>query len=363
MEICHIDLKDYVDNSYDILIDNGLFDSLAEELKKSPLANAYAIISDSVIGKIYGKKLLKNLQSKNIHAHLTTFQAGEKSKNRKTKEKIEDEMLKLALGRDTCIIALGGGVVGDLAGFVAATYMRGIPYIQVPTTLLAMVDSSIGGKVGVDTRQSKNVIGAFYQPKKVIIDLNFLKTLPKNELANGLAEIIKHALIKDKDLFHFLEKNIDKILSYDLATLKYAIKKSCEIKASIVMQDEKEKGIRRILNYGHTIGHAIEAALNYKISHGNAIAIGMSYAAKLSAKLGFLHEGSVIRQNNLLQYIGLSHRLSHHKLKPKKILEHVQYDKKIINDKINFILLNSIGDALVSDKVTLEEIKQILEED
>ena len=271
-------------------------------------------------------------------------------------------MLRLALGRDSCIIALGGGVVGDLAGFAAATYMRGIPYIQVPTTLLAMVDSSIGGKVGVDTLHAKNAIGAFYQPKKVIIDLNFIKTLPKNEIANGLAEIIKQALIKDKNFFHFLEKNIDKILSYDLYILKQTIKRSCEIKASIVMQDEREKGIRKILNYGHTIGHAIESALNYKISHGQAIAIGMSYAAKLSAKLGFLHEGSVIRQNNLLEYIGLPHKLSHHKLKPRKILEHIQYDKKIINGKINFVLLNSIGDVIISDKITLEDIKQILEE-
>ncbi len=174
--------------------------------------------------------------------------------------------------------------------------------------------------------------------------------------------MVKYALIKDKNFFHFLEKNIDKILDCDLNILKQTIKRSCEIKASVVMQDEKEKGVRKILNYGHTIGHAIESALNYKISHGQAIAIGMNYAAKLSAKLGFLHEGSVIRQNNLLEYIGLPHKLSHHKLKPIKILEHIQYDKKIINGKINFVLLNSIGDAIISDKITLENIKHILEE-
>ncbi len=362
MESVRVNLKGEVDNSYDILIDKGLIKNLAAELINRPLGNAYVIITDSNVGRIYGKKLLLDLQNKNLHSHLITFPSGEKNKSRKTKEKIENEMLKLALGRDTCIIALGGGVVGDIAGFVAATYMRGIPYIQVPTTLLAMVDSSIGGKVGIDTSHAKNAIGAFYQPKKVIIDLNFLKTLPKEELANGLAEIIKHALTKDKDFFHFLEKNIDKILSYDLEALKHAIKRSCEIKASIVAEDEKEKGLRKILNYGHTIGHAIESALNYKISHGNAIAVGMSYAAKLSAKLGFLHEGSVIRQNNLLGHIGLPHRLSHHKLKPKKILEYVQYDKKIIDGKINFILLNEIGDTFISDKVTIDDIKKILEE-
>lgn len=362
MEICHVRLREEVDNSYDIFIDNRLIDNLAVDLKRSPIANAYAIVTDSNVGKLYGKKLLNDLQNKNIYAHLITFPAGEKHKNRKTKEMIENEMLDLALGRDTCIIALGGGVVGDLAGFVAATYMRGIPYIQIPTTLLAMVDSSIGGKVGIDTMHAKNVIGAFYQPKKVIIDLNFLKTLPKSELINGLAEIVKLALIKDKDFFHFLEKNIDKILGYDLNALKQTIKRCCEIKASIIVQDEKEKGLRRILNYGHTIGHAIESALNYKISHGHAIAIGMSYAAKLSAKQGFLHEGSVIRQNNLLEYIGLPRRLSHHRLKPNKILEHVQYDKKIRNSRISFVLLNSIGDTFISDEITLEDIKNILEE-
>lgn len=362
MGICSIDLRGESDRSYDILIDEGLFDNLAAELKRKPIANSYAIITDSNVGKVYGKRLLKDFNNEDIHAHLIAFPSGEKNKTRKTKEKIENEMLKLNFGRDSCVIALGGGVVGDIAGFAAATYMRGIPYIQVPTTLLAMVDSSIGGKVGVDTAHAKNAIGAFYQPKKVITDLNFLKTLPKNELINGLAEIVKHALIKDKNFFHFLEKNIDKILSYDLDVLKLTIKRSCEIKASVVMQDEKEKGIRKILNYGHTIGHAIESALDYKISHGQAIAIGMSYAAKLSAKLGFLHEGSVIRQNNLLRYIGLPHKLSHHKLKPRKVLERIQYDKKTLNGKINFVLLNSIGDAMISDKITLEDIKRILEE-
>lgn len=362
MEIVRVDLKEEIDNSYDILIDVGLIDNLAKELRQKPIANAYAIITDSNIAKTHGKKLLNDLRNKGVHAHLITFKPGEKNKSRRTKEKIEDTMLKLGLGRDTCIIALGGGITGDLAGFIASTYLRGIPYIQLPTSLLAMVDSSIGGKVAVDTLNAKNVIGSFYQPKRVIIDVNFLESLPKKELINGLTEIIKHALIKDKDFFHFIEKNIDKITSCNLEILKQVIKRSCEIKADIVSNDEKEKGLRRILNYGHTVGHAIEAALHYKISHGEAIAIGMSYAAKLSAKKGYLHEGSVIRQNNLLQYLGLPHKLSHHKLKPKKILEHIRYDKKIVNDKINFILLKSIGDAFISDEINLSNIKNILEE-
>lgn len=362
MEICRVDLKEETGNSYDIIIGAGLIGNLAIELKQKPVANAYAIITDSNVKRLYGETLLKNFQAKNLHAHLISFPAGEKSKSRDTKEKVENEMLNLGFGRDSCIIALGGGVVGDLAGFVAATYMRGIPCIQVPTTLLAMVDSSIGGKVAVDTMHAKNAIGAFHQPKKVIIDMNFLKTLPKKELANGLAEMIKHALISDRDFFHFLEKNIDKILNCDLETLEQAVKRSCEIKIHIVEEDEKEKGLRKLLNYGHTIGHAIESALKYKISHGQAISIGMSYAAKLSAKNGFLDEGSVIRQNNLLEYIGLPHKLSHRKLKPREILEHIQYDKKIINKKLNFVLLNSIGDAFVSDDISMEDLKGIFGE-
>ena len=362
MEICHVNLNKNVDTSYDILIDRGLFDGLAAELRKKPLASSYAIITDSHTEKLYGKNLLNYFKDEKISAFLISFEAGEKSKTRSTKEQIEDKMLSYGLGKDSCIIALGGGVVGDIAGYVAATYMRGVPYIQVPTTLLAQVDSSIGGKVGVDTKLAKNSIGTIYQPKKVIMDLNFLKTLPKEELANGLAEIIKHALINDKSFFNFLEKNIDEILKCNLDILKIAIKRSCEIKASIVEQDEKENGIRRRLNYGHTIGHAIEAALEYRIPHGQAIAIGMDYASKLSAKRGFLEEGSVIRQNNLLEYIGLPHKLSHHKLKPSKILQHIAYDKKIINGKINFVLLKSIGDAFIDDSITLEDIKNILAE-
>ena len=237
MEICRVEINENASSSYDILIGRGLFDNLADELKKNPIANSYAVISDSNVGIAHGRRLVKNFRSGGINAHLFTFAAGEKSKSRRTKEIIEDEMLKHELKRDTCIIALGGGVVGDVAGFAAATYMRGVPYIQVPTTLLAQVDSSIGGKVGVNTKYAKNIIGAFYQPKKVIIDLNFLKTLPKNELSNGLAELIKHAAIKDKNFFHFLETNMDEILKYDLDLLKSAVRRSCEIKASVVAQD------------------------------------------------------------------------------------------------------------------------------
>ncbi len=359
MESCKVNLKEN-NNSYEILIGESLLDSLPSDLTTNKLANSYAIITDSNIEKLYGKKLLVSLKKQGLKAYLISIPAGEASKNRKKKEKIEDKLLSLGLGRDACIISLGGGVVGDLAGFVAATYLRGVPYIQIPTSLLAMVDSSIGGKVAVNTKEAKNVIGLFYHPKRVIIDLNLLNTLPEDELRNGLIEIIKHALIKDKKLLYFIEKNLKKILIKDIRPLNHIIKRSCEIKSQIVMQDEKEKSVRKILNYGHTIGHAIESSLKYKISHGQAIAIGMSYAAKLSARKGFLKEGSVIRQNNLLQKAGVPCKLSHHDLNPSSILEHLKYDKKIVGEKINFVILREIGDAFVSDEITIEDIGQVL---
>lgn len=362
MQKINVNLKRGADNSYEICIGEGLLSDISDELKSKSTSNAYAIITDSKVEKIYGRRLLKDFEEKNIHTHLITFRAGEKSKNRQTKEKIEDEMLELALGRDTCIIALGGGVVGDLAGFVAATYMRGIPYIQIPTTLLAQVDSSIGGKTGVNLKGAKNLIGAIHQPKKVIIDLDFLQALPKGEFVNGLAEVIKYALIKDKKFFAFIEENIEKILLRDKEAVRNLVTRSCEIKAFVVSHDEREKGLRKMLNYGHTIGHAIESALDYKISHGNAISIGMSYAGKLSAKKGFLSEDDLIRQDNLLEYVGLRKKLSHHKLKPGKILEYIKYDKKIVNGKLNFILLSSIGDAFVSEEVSLEDIEEVMVE-
>ena len=360
MEKCQVNLKESADNSYEILIGSNLNAKILEDLKEKKYSK-YAIVTDSNL-IIYGKKLQQLLQKNNLHCHLISFKAGEQNKTRKTKEEIEDKLISLNFQRDSCIIALGGGVVGDIAGFVAATYMRGIPYIHVPTSLLAMADSSIGGKVGVDTKEGKNMIGDFHQPKKVYIDIDYLKSLPDEEFANGMAEIIKHAIIKDRNFFHFLEKSISKIMRKDADILKQMIKTSCEIKASIVEKDEKEKGIRKLLNYGHTIGHAIESASSYRIKHGFCVAIGMSYAAKLSAKYGFLDEGSVIRQNNLLEMIGLPHRIKHHDLKPKKIADAIVYDKKIINNKINFVFLNSIGDSFVSENASIEDIKKVLEE-
>ena len=361
METCRVEIKEDSDKSYGITIGSAIIEYFAKKLKEKNISNSYVIVADSKIEKLYGAMLLKSLKENKLNAHIISFPFGEKNKSRKTKEVIEDKMLGLNLKRDSCILALGGGVVGDVAGFVASTYMRGIPHIQIPTTLLSMADSSIGGKTAVNTPQAKNAIGSFHQPKEVIIDIDFLKSLPKEELKNGIAEIIKHALIMDANFFYFLEKNMEKIFALDAKILQDTIKKSCEIKASVVMQDEKEKGVRKFLNYGHTIGHAIESASNYEISHGNAISIGMACAAKISVSKGFLKEGDAIRQNNLLEHAELLHRISHHNLKPGKILEHLVYDKKIKDGRLNFVLLKCIGDAFVSDSISTEDIKKVLQ--
>jgi len=229
------------------------------------------------------------------------FPAGEKNKTRETKQKVEDELIGLGINRDGIIIALGGGVTGDIAGFVASTLYRGIGYIQVPTTLLAMVDSSIGGKVAVDHPKGKNLIGSFYQPKLVYIDVETLNTLPKKEILNGLTEIIKHSFVYDKDYLEYLEKNYQNILDLDKNVLIHVIKRSIEIKARVVEKDEKESGLRKILNYGHTIGHAIELLSNFKLTHGEAVALGMYFESKIAVELGIMNKHDCDRQNHLLK--------------------------------------------------------------
>ncbi|MCK5722900.1 MAG: 3-dehydroquinate synthase [Gammaproteobacteria bacterium] len=355
-----VNLKKQIDNSYDIIIGENLLNKIPKELKQRPLANKYIIITDSNGEKLYGNSLLKEMKKNGLKTYLISFKAGEKSKTRKTKETIENRMMEYDLGRDTLVIAVGGGVVGDIAGFVAATYYRGISYIQVPTTLLAFADSSIGGKTAVDTGFGKNLIGAFHQPKRVYIDTTTLKTLPKKEMKNGIAETIKHAVIKDKGFFRYLEKNVKQLIKKDPVVIEYITKRNCEIKAKIVEMDEKEKGQRKILNYGHTIGHAIEAASNYKMTHGNAVALGMVAAAKISIELGYMSMKDMIRQNNLIEAAKLPVILPD--IGIENIIKAMQYDKKIIDDKIMFVLPKKIGDVFFTDEVSLKLVKKVLDE-
>ena len=358
MEKVNLNLKG---NSYEIVIDRKLLDKISLDLKKKPIGNRYLIITDSNVKKLFGNKLLALMKKSNLQVDLISFKAGEQSKTLKTFEELIEKTQKLGLDRKSAIIALGGGVVGDIAGFVAASYMRGINYVQVPTSLLAMIDSSIGGKVAVDKPKGKNMIGAFHQPKKVYIDVSLLKNLPKKELINGLAEIIKHALIKDKTLFKYIKRNLNKILNKNETTLIELIKRNCEIKARIVEQDEKESGPRKLVNYGHTIGHALETLTNYKkYSHGEAIAIGMAVEALIANKIGMLPKKELTEQNTLLKKTGLS--ITVPKIDTNKIIQTLKKDKKVAGGKIEFVLLEKIGKAQYGIKTSNKIIRQAIEE-
>jgi len=285
----------------------------------------------------------------------------ETSKSNKEATRLIQKISQLDRHRGTFIVAFGGGVVGDLAGFVASIYKRGIPYVQIPTTLLGQVDSAIGGKVAIDTDLAKNLIGAFYQPRAVISDISFLKSLPAREIRSGFAEIIKYGIIADKNLFFFIEKNIKKLLKRDKTSLEYVIYKCSKIKADVVRRDEKDtKGIRAILNYGHTVGHAIEAASGYSklYTHGEAIAVGMIIAAEISNELGLLKEKELERIESLIKIIGLPTKIK--SLKLKKIMDAQSYDKKIIHGVNRFILPTRIGKVKICENISKKMIADII---
>ena len=282
-------------------------------------------------------------------------------KNLNSCESIYKNLLKNKYSRDCCLLAYGGGVIGDITGYVAATYLRGVNFIQVPTTLLSMVDSSVGGKTGVNHSLGKNMIGAFYQPQSVIIDLDSLKTLPKKQFNAGMAEVIKYGVIYDKQFFEWLEKNKKKIISLDRVSLAKIIATSCKIKAEIVAKDEKESGIRAILNLGHTFGHAIEKNIGYgRWTHGAAVACGMVIASELSEKLGKLSKNDLSRIKNLLSYFDLPIKLPK-KINASKLYEAMKNDKKVLNNKIRLIIPKKIGECFISDKVSKSNILKTLE--
>jgi len=360
MEKIRVKLNKKINRTYEILVDKSLLGKVPEILKKKKLGNRYLIITDSNVEKLFGKKLLSGLKRNGMKVDLISFKAGEQSKNLRVLEELITKTQKLGLDRKSAIIALGGGVAGDVAGFVAASYMRGIDYVQIPTSLLAMVDSSIGGKVAVDLPTGKNIVGAFHQPKAVFIDVSLLRNLPKKELLCGLSEVIKHALIADRKLFDFIDDNLEKILKKDEDVLIQLIKRNCEIKARIVEKDENEKGLRKIVNYGHTVGHAIETLTNYKkFNHGEAIAIGMAIAGRISNKLGRLSDTELKKQNDMIKKIGLSIKFPN--LDENKVAAELKKDKKVSDGEIEFVLLKRIGKAKygikVPKKIILESLR------
>ena len=309
-----------------------------------------AIVTNTTVAPLYLRQLSEALRAPGVEVISIVLEDGERYKDWATLNRIYDALLEHRCERKTTLIALGGGVIGDLAGFAAATYMRGIPFIQVPTTLLAQVDSSIGGKTGINHPLGKNMIGAFYQPRLVLADTAVLKTLPLRELSAGLAEGIKHGLVRDAGFVAWLEQNVEKLLACDPHALAHAVRRCCEIKAAVVAEDERETGVRALLNFGHTFGHAIESGLGYgKWLHGEAVAAGMVMAADLSRRMGFIVQADVDRVIALLKRARLP--VAPPDIAPGRMLELMAVDKKTEAGKLRFVLLDRIGAASVRAEV------------
>ena len=347
--------------SYAIKIAPGLLRQLGRACARLKPGTRCAIITDTNAGKHFAKTVFNSLACAGFTPALIVVPAGETAKSLKSVQSCYDQLAAQRLERKSFIVALGGGVVGDLAGFVAATYLRGIAFIQVPTTLLAQVDSSVGGKVGVNLKSGKNLVGAFYQPRLVLCDLDTLKTLPEREFRTGLAEVIKYGIIFDAKLFAQLERDLPKILKRDSPILSRIIARCCEIKAEIVAADETESNVRAILNFGHTIGHAIENSSGYgKFLHGEAISIGQIAAAKLSQKVLGLPERDVERIENLFQRAGLPTRIKLNAVQRKKLFAAMRLDKKVSGGEVKFVLARRIGKVEFGQKVPVELIEAAL---
>ncbi|MDH4161111.1 MAG: 3-dehydroquinate synthase [Nitrospirota bacterium] len=348
------------DRSYDILI-NAKLDDLGGQMENLRLGRKAALVTNPTVNRLYGKRALASITAKQFIAMPIEIPDGEQYKNLDWANAIYTALLLNAFDRRSPLVALGGGVIGDLTGFAAATYMRGIPFIQVPTTLLAMVDSSVGGKTGVNHAMGKNMIGAFYQPRLVLMDLEVLKTLPKEEFLSGMAEVIKYGVIWDRELFDYLEKNREKILALEQGALSHIISRSCEIKAEVVSKDEREGGLRAILNFGHTVGHAAETLENYTMRHGEAVAIGMVYASRFGHRLGLCDAKTAERTEQLIAAYGLPTGLSALKKRPTvtQLLDTMLVDKKSEGGTIKFVLPKKIGEVVLTrewDEKTLREL-------
>jgi len=343
---------------YRVLIGRGLLERLGAHLRKRLPCNKCAIISDAKVAAHFTNTVKNSFASANFQPTLITIPAGEKSKTLKQVAAICDRMIAAGLDRKSFVIGLGGGMIGDISGFAAAIYHRGIPHVQIPTTLLAMVDSSIGGKTGVDTRAGKNLIGAFYQPSLVIDDLDVLKTLPRRQFNQGFAEIIKHAIIADAEMFRILKS----WKAGPAPALQRLIKRNIQIKSRIVAKDEHDRtGERALLNFGHTVGHAIERAGNYrKFLHGEAVSLGIVAACTISVKRAGLRPDHGVAIVDLLERFGLPTRLPP-KFPRKKILDAVSFDKKFESGKIRFVVTPRIGVANVTNNVTPNDIREAVE--
>lgn len=350
------------DRSYEIKIGPGLLSQLGADCAGLKPGSRCAIISDRNVAPKYSKSVQLSLKKAGFDSVLIAVAAGETAKSLRVAEQCYDALAKHRLERKSFIVALGGGVVGDLAGFVAATYLRGIAFVQVPTTLLAQVDSSVGGKVGVNLKAGKNLVGAFHQPKLVLCDIETLRTLPEREFRAGLAEVIKYGIIYDAALFERLERELPQLLARDAKTLAEVIARCCEIKADVVGQDETESGLRAILNFGHTIGHAIENTSGYgKYLHGEAISIGQVAAASISAAIFGLPIMESERIKALFERAGLPTRIRLTAAQRKKIFAAMRLDKKVSAGEIKFVLAKKIGEVQWGQKVPESVIETALQ--
>ena len=355
------------ENSYDIIIEHGLLSELGALISKKFGKPKTFIVTDSNIAVHWLKQTIESLSAQGMSPKVLEVPVGESTKSFINLEKIIDQLLESKVDRDSVLIALGGGVIGDLAGFAGAVTLRGIKVIQVPTTLLSQVDSSVGGKTGVNVRQGKNLVGSFHQPSLVAIDTQVLQTLSSRQLFAGYAEVLKYGLIKDRSFFDWLELNGKKVLEGDKLAQQFAIFTSCRIKAEIVEADEKEKNLRAILNFGHTFGHALEAEAGYdgNLLHGEAVSIGMVLAIELSKSLGYLSGQDAGRAVEYIRNIGLPTNInsiegstSWH---PDGIIQHMQHDKKVSNGQLRFVLIKGIGEAYLTADVERNDIYRVIE--
>ncbi|MFQ5536046.1 MAG: 3-dehydroquinate synthase [Gemmatimonadota bacterium] len=354
---------------YPVVVSPGILGRLPELLRRYVAAHRYAVISDERVAGLYGGAVHAACAEAGMDARLFTFPPGEASKTRAEWARLTDELLAWGMGRDGAVVAVGGGVTGDLAGFVAATYMRGVPVAQVPTSLVAMIDASVGGKSGVDVPAGKNLVGAFHAPRVVVADPEVLATLPRAERAQGLAEAVKHGAILDEAYLMLLEGDAAALLDAEPEPLRRAVMRSVELKAGVVSEDEREHGLRQILNFGHTLGHAIEAAAGYRVGHGSAVAVGMIWEARLGERVGITQEGTAETLSRILGTFALG-GLASSSLDAEDVLSFLGTDKKTRGGRPRFVLLRRPGEVhgeggwsrTVPDEAVAEVVRRGLEE-
>jgi len=347
--------------SYPIIIGDGILQDIGSSFKQFNLSSSIALVSNTTVFPLYGSAVLRSLSASGLSCTEIILPDGEEFKTMASAERIVEALLKAKLDRRSALVALGGGVIGDLAGFAASVYMRGIDFIQIPTTLLSQVDSSVGGKTGVNHPLGKNMIGTFWQPRMVWIDIDTLLSLPRREFAAGVAEIIKYGIIGDRDLFEFLEKYVRNVLDIDRDTVRHIIRRSCEIKADVVARDEREGGLRAILNFGHTIGHALETSTGYTVFlHGEAVAVGMHVEAEIARLLGMISSEEVNRIRSLISACELPSAVPGN-IDLDLFFASMKLDKKAVSGTLRFILPDRIGNVTIHSSVPESVIRQAVE--